>query len=512
MYLTTDPWIPVVWNGGKSGMLSLHDAFLHSHEIRDLAVRPHERIALMRLFICIAQAALDGPADYDDWKSCQSRIAPAARDYLKGWQSAFELFGNGQRFLQVSNLKKAARKSDKVDDEGNSVSKLDLMLATGNNSTLFDNAGGGERVFTPARLAIMLLTFQCFSPGGRIGVALWNGQETPGKGSSDHAPCLAGSMLHAIIRGDHLLHTLHANLLSKSQVAAMVGKERWGRPVWEWPPARFKDADPVGNATETYLGRLVPLSRAIRLDETSCTLVLANGLKFATYDAWREAMATVIVRKVKGQAERVLLRASLDKAPWRELHSLTVKAVSQTSNGGPLALQNISGDRPFDLWVGGLVADQAKLIDSVESVFHVPAGMLTDQRVYEAGVRLAQDMEFRLRRAVSVYHKELGNNLDRNEMREQRQRVQSKATFQYWTDAERRVSDLLAVVENPAALGLDMAWQKTDWGQAVWGAALAAFERACPHETARQIRAYALGRQALFATPAHRQTERETGS
>ena len=82
--------------------------------------------------------------------------------------------------------------------------KLDLALATGNNTTLFDNAGGSDRTFASGELALMLTTVQCFSPGGRIGVALWNGRETSGKGSSKHAPCLAGGMLHALVRGDNL--------------------------------------------------------------------------------------------------------------------------------------------------------------------------------------------------------------------------------------------------------------------------------------------------------------------
>lgn len=506
MNLATEPWIPVVWDNGKSGLVSLSDAFTQADEIHDLAVRPHERIALMRLLVCITQAVLDGPSDYDDWKTCRPRIVPSALDYLKRWQHAFELFGNGQRFLQVTNLRK---KQD--DDEGNWLSKLDLALATGNNSTLFDNAGGAERSFRLTDLALNLLTFQCFSPGGRIGVALWSEKETLGKGSSDHAPCIAGSMLHAVIRGLNLLETLRLNLLSKRQVEQLFGKKRWGQPVWEVPPRDCADAKAVDNATGTYLGRLVPLSRAIQLHHDSPTMILANGLKFME---WRESTATVVARTIKDQPQRVVLRASLDRSPWRELHSLTVKTISQNTNGGPLALQNISGDQPFDLWVGGLVADQAKLLDTLESVFHVPAAMLTDpgQQIYEDGVGLAQDLEFRLRRAVSIYHKELGDNLDRAEMREQRRRVQSKATFQYWTDAERCVSDLLAVVENPTVLGLDKAWHKTDWGKATWRAALAAFDRACPYETARQIRAYALGRQALFATPANRQPAKESES
>jgi len=80
MNLSTDSWIPIVWTEGKSGIVSLREAFERGDEIQDLAFRPHERIALMRLLICIAQAAPDGPANYDDWKDCRLKIAPAALD------------------------------------------------------------------------------------------------------------------------------------------------------------------------------------------------------------------------------------------------------------------------------------------------------------------------------------------------------------------------------------------------------------------------------------------------
>src|SRR5439155_10075577 len=93
MNLTTDPWIPIVWGEGQTGTVGLHEAFARGEHIRDLAVQPHERIAVMRFLICIAQAAFDGPADRDDWKVCRSKIAPTALDYLKRWQKAFELFG-----------------------------------------------------------------------------------------------------------------------------------------------------------------------------------------------------------------------------------------------------------------------------------------------------------------------------------------------------------------------------------------------------------------------------------
>src|SRR3989442_1254586 len=147
MNLTTDAWIPIVWDDGRPGSVSLHEAFERGREIQDLALRPHERIAVMRLLICIAQAALDGPEDFNNWKACRPRVAAMAVQYLKRWRKAFELFGSGQRFLQVAELKRPAKKkkSNAVDDEGTSVSKLDAALATGNNTTLFDNRGGSQR-------------------------------------------------------------------------------------------------------------------------------------------------------------------------------------------------------------------------------------------------------------------------------------------------------------------------------------------------------------------------------
>lgn len=261
MNLTVDPWIPAVRADGTRDLFGLQTLFAEAHILRDLAVKPHERIALMRLLLCIAQAALDGPEDEDAWETCEPLIQPAVRDYLERWRGAFELFGAGPRFLQLPGLL-----AGKDTDEGNPSTKLDLALATGNNSTLFDNGADDGRPVASARAALNLLSFQCFSPGGRIGVARWNGQETPGKGSSNHAPCVPSSMVHTLVLASTLLSTIRLNLLSKTTIADHV-TSGWGRPIWEQPPDRAENFAAVENATKAYLGRLVPLSRAIRLDE-----------------------------------------------------------------------------------------------------------------------------------------------------------------------------------------------------------------------------------------------------
>ena len=105
-------------------------------------------------------------------------------------------------------------------------------------------------------------------------------------------------------------------------------------------PKGLADAEAVRNANRTYLGRLVPLTRAIWLADDCRSLILANGLEYGSYaeDGWREPSATIVTRTVKGQPTRVVLPASIDKAAWRELHALTVKSVSQNTNGGPAAI------------------------------------------------------------------------------------------------------------------------------------------------------------------------------
>lgn len=511
MNLSTDPWIPIVWANGQPGTVSLCDAFALGEDIRDLAVRPHERVAVMRLLICIAQAALDGPTDDDDWKTCRAKIATATGSYLKRWENAFELFGDGQRFLQVEGLKKPGNEND--DEEGHSVSKLDLALATGNNSTLFDNGGGSDRAFAPTYVALTLLSFQCFSPCGTIGVALWNDAPTLGWGSypavkpgkSKHAPCLASNMLHSYLRGGTFLESLHRNLMTKDQIARFCGNDAWGKPVWEEMPSKPTGQAATRNATQTYLGRLVPLSRAVRLEENCQSMMLANGLEYPDYqEGWREPSATIVTRTVKKQLKRVTLPAEIQKNMWRELHALTVIGVDKTTNGGPAALQNLEEEEAFDMWVGGLVAQgNGKLVDTTESVFHVPAAMLgdTSQHVYEQGVRWAENSAFRLGRAVSTYHRELGDNLDRAEVRDRRQQIQNKVTAQFWTDIEQSVTQLLNVAANPERLGMKNEWHKTDWGKAVWAAMSAAYEVACPHDTPRQVRAYALGLNTLYSAP-----------
>jgi len=478
MNLTLDPWIPAVRADGTRDLFSLHALFAEAHTLRDLAVRPHERIALMRLLLCITQAALDGPGDEDAWRECRDNIQPRVRAYLDQWRTAFELFGDGPRFLQLAHLKPGNETGD-----GSAATKLDLALATGNNSTLFDNAAGESRKVKGARAALNLLTFQCFSPGGLIGLARWNGQNTLGDGKSKHAPCTPSSMLHTIILGADLLETIARNLLTQQLVADSVAKG-WGKPTWEYPIEKANDLSAIENATLTYLGRLVPFSRAVRLQENGDSIILANGFDYTIFPSYREATATIVQRN----EELGVLPASTGRSIWRQLHAITIKRRATTDQtAGPLALALNELDHEVTLWIGALVTDKAKIEDVIEATYTVPPALFDafGRAAYESGVKHAEGSVSALSKAIGAYSGLL--KIDSP--------AYDRARQHFWTCVEQALGDLLAIAREltpPDQLAA------SSWGRAVRAAALDAYERTCPRRTPRQIQAYALGQRHLF--------------
>jgi len=506
MNLTGDPWIPVVLASGESRHVSLADAFSRGDEILDLVATPPQRIGLTRLLVCIAQAALDGPEDEEEWRTCRGRIAPSAIDYLARWRDRFELYGENA-FLQVPNLE--AKPNPPVD-------KLDCTSAV-NAGTLFDHAAGAEAAGRPPEwCALMLVTFQSFSPSGLIGVTRWNGRWTSKKevekdqDGSDSAPALEGSPLHAIVRGRSLIATTHWNLLTKELVAKVPGMT-WGRPTWEAMPGGRQDTVAADHA-RSYLGRLVPVARAIKLERSAGLMTLANGIGYSKVGESRDPSTTVYMRQKNAKVKAANRRLDPTKHPWRDLSSLLALGTS-AADGGPLALghlRSLRQDESFDLWVGGLAMDPhpgkaSKFLDCGEWVLSVPAGLLgsTELRRYGLGVKLANGASSALAAAIAAYYEDLavgefkqaGDRLGfaRKDprSREQRDRVTKRAASVYWRSLDGAYGVLIETANEPVA-ELGGAWYSL-----VRSAMNEAFERACAHESPRQIRAFAKGARRL---------------
>jgi CRISPR system Cascade subunit CasA len=273
--LVSEKWIPVVSRSGVQEEVGLERIFTDP-EILDLIVSPCERISLMALFAAIAHAAVEGPATYEDWCNLPKALPVAASSYLAKWRDCFDLWSEDKPFLQLPGLRYT-----QADRKLNMASKLDFAAAAGSNSCLFDNSFDQAipRTYRDAELALRLLTYQCFSPGGLIGIVNWRGHASGMEKKSEAALYGVDGAWHAIVQRPTLLHTLIFNLPTRAQVADQ-GWTNWGKALWEQMPQGYEDHAAICNATRSYLGRLIPLSRSILLNPDRKHLVLGNGLSY----------------------------------------------------------------------------------------------------------------------------------------------------------------------------------------------------------------------------------------
>ncbi len=525
MNVAFDPWIPAVTITGKRKLVSLSEVFSDGAHYADLAVRPHERVALMRLFLCVAHAALDGPKNYPEWCDVPKELPEAAKSYLEKWDDdehdAFELFHHEKPWLQVKELKGVERDT-KNSEKTSPVALLDSELATGNNSTLFDHEGSmAIRMVGPARLALNLLTFQNFSSGGGSPVAQWKKKKTSQVGNPD-APCLSQSMSHCFFRGRNLAETIHLNLPTHERIGMVYRsfsldkkKEKYsfndiqmGKPVWECFPNSPDDSMSVANATRTYLGRLVPISRWVRLIENTDQMFCCNGFKYDTYKDGFPAEPTAAVRLVtkkdrKGieTTERRVVGVNPSRATWRELSALLTKRAAD-GLGGPLAMENAPNDTEYDFHVCAMTRDQASMDIGIESVFHLAPIFQANLAVYSAEVEQAENISRRLRGAIEIYRIVIDNDwtprVKRTQAKDQgklKNRLAQTAFLFYWTAVEKNLSLLMAHIE---AIGTDDAMPTREaWRKMLFATACEAYRTACGQETPRQIRAFAKGWQRL---------------
>lgn len=399
MNLTTAPWIPVITPDGTKNRVSLLIIFEQGEKIRDLTVNPPQRIAIMRLLICIAQAALDGPDNEKDWYDCRNTLGDAGITYLKKWQHRFDLYGD-QPFLQIPDLSvKEGNESTAVKHMGS----LDFQSPFGGSTTsLFDHAGIMQDYPVPdTDIPLTLLTVMNFSTGGKVGQGQWAG--TQYNHPTFAAPCIKA--LHTFALGKTLMESIHWNLLCKKGTpcgAENLPNSKWGQPLWELFPESPDDHNAFENATQTYLGRLVPFSRMINLTAYPGKCIMGPvppACKIEHLPGFREPSTTVVLNK---KQEPYYFSISSDKHIWRDLGAVLAQGNNSTDTQGAAVLRRVRHhsnsetlfpDKTVDIWTGGLEtgASAAKLSDMMEWNLAVPLKMFntSELALYEKGVKLA---------------------------------------------------------------------------------------------------------------------------
>lgn len=492
MNLCTNEWLPIQWKSGEQGKISLLGLFEKGEEIQELVLEPHERIAIMRLLICIVQAALNGPEDEDDWEECREKISLEAVQYLSKWQSSFELYGENGAFLQFRGVTQGKGKEA-------SITKLNMSSASGDNPTLFDNAATESRRIESWRIAIDLITYQNFAPGGITGVANWN--NIPTAEARDVgvpcAPCVSSSALHLFIIGKNILETLWLNLCPKDIVAK---KQEFGAPVWEKMPESRNDEEFIRNATESYLGRLVPVSRLIKINSDRETCILARGLSYACAKdkpmlMFERSMILEINENGKGE-ERKILAGSIDKAIWRNLPSILARfSPNLPEHLGNIILTSYILPEQFGIWVGAMVVDKqrpAKLLGTIQDYFEnlTRENVLVDvNKKQEKLLNKANDMERRLKTAIEKYYAELNNTEDFK-------RVAPKILSIYWSELTANRSFYFDAIKEKGENEEEESKAKK-WENVIKDASEKCFDMMTSKTDVRQLRAYTIAKKIL---------------
>lgn len=520
MNVAFDPWIPVVTASGKPDLASLSAVLAEGEKYVDLAVRPHERVALMRLFICVAHAALEGPKDYFEWCEVPKKLPEASEKYLRHWEDSFDLFHKEKPWLQVADLKLLPTEDGKIPDsdkEWISLNRICFTKASGINTTLFDQASNGAKPteYSEEEIALNLLTFQnFFVAGGKASSRRWGKIDMLNPPNPKGGPCSGKSIIYGFLRGGTLAETIHLNLSSFEDLKLVYGEEEgWlGKPLWEMPIKSPDDNKSIDNATQTHLGRLVPQTRILRVNEDKKRILLGSGFMYPKFQEEKntfhpDVFATVTLNK---DGDRMLLSAKPNSALWRELHSLTVRRKgSSASSRGPLCLLNAQEDKSFDIVVNALATNPkqpAEIVDLIESVFNIPSTLCTIEGAAAYASEVAQSVYWKNRLGVAIeeyrigidgyWERKLEKAKDKWALKDN---LSSVATTHYWTSVEKKLSLLMAHIDSISICSDDAVPTRDAWRKMLFTAACEAYAVACGQETPRQLRAYAKGFQKLKA-------------
>ena len=436
--LVNDPWINVCMKDGSRKSASLMDIFT-SGNISDLDVPPHSRISVMRLLICIAQAAIDGPETEEELAGCCSEILAKTPDYLKKHQGRFNLFGN-EAFLQIDGMEGAPIHINKLGVDG-----------TGEHTPLcWDHSLSWKKEsgFSNEEIAMNVLVAQNFGLNGTTGSLKIRGKKSVNSGK--RSPCVGN--LHAFVLTGNIIQDIQANMLSKENLKRFPKYGRsFGLPIWEIQTGDFK------NIENTYLGRLVPVSRYIKIEDGK-TLLGATDFKTDIQLFHNPSCIKIASLSKKDKEEIIHLECSETKKPWRELSAI-LNLNSSYAIIEPTGIYNLKKNPdlrdtlPFSvrIWTGGTAIDtkNAKYSDLVESFFVISKEFLEGNsetpRLYQKTVEnIEERTRPAIRKSVNSYWYDVKGKSDKI--------IADNAETLFWSEMNKIAPKILSACQSDESL------------------------------------------------------------
>ncbi len=344
--LIDEPWIPVA----DKGRVGLKDIFTHP-EYRTLGGNPVQKVAILKLLQAITQAAAT-PQDMDAWQQLGWQgMADRACSYLAQWHDRFYLYGP-EPFLQMPAIAKAAVKS---------FGTVLPDVATGNTTVLTQSQT--EKSLDDGERALLLLTQMGFALGGKKtdnSVVLTPGY--PGKSNGNSKPSTGKpgpsvahmGLLHNYCLGTSLLESIWLNLFTDAEIADLtVYPFGLGTPPWEQMP-EGEDCHIANQLKGSLMGRLVPLCRFCLLADEG--LHYSEGIAHSNYK--EGVFDPSVAVDISGKEPKVRW-ADPERRPWRELTSLLgfIRQGGRSLDCYQLKLALLKArkqDAPFAIWSGGL--------------------------------------------------------------------------------------------------------------------------------------------------------------
>ena len=487
--LIDEPWIPVV----DVGRASLRQIFSYP-EYRALGGNPIQKIAITKLLLAIAQAAAT-PKDDEAWSAMGADgMARACLDYLERWHDRFWLYGE-RPFLQYPKL------------NGSRLLSYGAVLpeiATGNTTVLTELQA--EKPLPDEDRALLLITQMGFALGGKKtdnSIVLTSGYAAKtkpnGKPASGRHGVSIGYMgyLHSFLQTTTLLKSLWLNVFDRQQIDAMdFYPEGLGIASWEEMPAG-EDCPVARRLRDSLMGKLVPLSRFCLLKEEG--LHYTEGTVYATYK--EGGIDPSVAVSHAGKTPKTLW-VDAEKRPWRQLTAL-LSFMGQMGNSRFDCYQLSLGltrarrhEETIGVWSGGLrVSSNAGeqyvsgKDDFVESVVLLDSNALGEQWY----VLLNQEMGGLEKIANRLYGATL------NYYKQQKLKVEVAGDYAamsrnlFWQLAERFFQQLVDACDaDDEAVNL-----RQDLRKKFSGLVVGSFDNFCPHDTARQLEAWAKCRPNL---------------
>ncbi len=370
--LLTEHWVPALDARGETVALGLLELFEQAHELRSLVLdSPDITSGMYRMLLAILHRAYDGPKNLkNEWRAIwQARRFDGARvrAYLEKWWDRFDLWDATHPFLQDPRIPL---------DESESVSRLFVERAQGNNATLFDHTVDDARQTIDAGTAARrLVGTQSMALGGRIA------------GATESA--LAGpfaSSVTFLVLGDTVFETLMLNLLVYDGKSPIPSNNR-DAPSWE--------RDIAGSGARTHDGYLDLLTwrprrhRLVSVNESGRLVagVVPHGEadRLEPGDLPRDPFAGYRASKTAGFLP---LRIDPERALWRD-------SLPFFSGDGPRGRAPLNLSQAATLVTHGVIA-RAQLLRVVA------CGFATDKAKKLSAVTLGRSSIVTLRRSPSV--------------------------------------------------------------------------------------------------------------